>query len=185
MDDELRASISISVIDKYLEASTFTEDRDSVGNTAVPHTSGVVRSRYDGNFKNAIGSSFTTAIGEYQLAPQGISNGVMPYFEVDTLGVSIGTSGNEFLMLYVKHTGRLFSSTTELGDTSTRRIKVRKQLTSGGSPTFVDVCVLSAGQFMFIPTTGDLDPGCNWNLMLDAGPAVTVAAQYAILGENL
>ena len=28
MDDELRASISISVLDKYLEASSFTEDRD-------------------------------------------------------------------------------------------------------------------------------------------------------------
>jgi len=185
MDDELRASITINVLDKYLEASTYTEDRDGLGNDPVPHTSGVVKYRYDQNFRRAIGGSFAHAIGEYQLVPQGISSGVIPYFSVDTSGVNVGTAGNEFQMLYVKHTGFLFDTTSTLGDASTRRVIVRKMTGAGGSPVFTDVCKLSAGQFMFIPTTGDLPLGCTWNFILEAGGAANIAVQYVILGENL
>jgi hypothetical protein len=182
MADQLRVKIGIDVIDEYLEASSYSDDRQASAAEEVDHTSGIKRYRYVPDYARKIGCEFAKDIGDAQAEAWGIYDGNFLYFLVLS-GTTIGVTNEVYQFLYVRHTGHAWYSNTVLGDAIGYDLIIEKQTAAGGSPAYEEICTLKPGQFMFLPNTHTNGSGHYWRARSSTGSSV--AMEYAVLRPDL
>ncbi len=70
---------------------------------------------------------------------------------VDDAYTVLGADNTAYNMVFIKNTGKLFSSTTELGADPTSAVDVNVWLKVAASPTYKQIAALSAGEAIVLP----------------------------------
>ena len=79
-------------------------------------------------------------------------------------------------MVFIKNTGKTFSSSTVLGDTTADLLIVHKEHVDN---TFVEICRIPPGGAIALPNTPTLATDCTW--AVESSGSTTIAVEFALI----
>jgi|TARA_R110000751_G_scaffold307735_1_gene430857 hypothetical protein len=82
-------------------------------------------------------------------------------------------------MVFIKNTGKTFSSASVLGDTTADLLIVSKETAHGDPSTYAEICRIPPGGAICLPNTPTLATDCAWSV--SSSGSTTIAVEYALI----
>jgi len=97
--------------------------------------------------------SVNTSAADHTTVGYGTATKGAPVYKeaVDDAYTVLGADNTAYNMVFIKNTGKIFSSTTELGADPTSAVDVNVWLKVAASPTYKQIAALSAGEAIVLP----------------------------------
>jgi len=134
----------------------------------------------EGDINKTLGGNDSVLTGDAAIAVTGFTEGAVEYGNCPASGklVVAGTVNAALDMLFIKHTGKTFSSATVLGDasTSTNSLKV---FVEHSTDAWTQVCSIAPGGAIVLPGTIALGSGLSFHV--ESSGSESTAVEFAAI----
>lgn len=129
-----RVEFAVSVTPVVTMTSTDAADKDAIGS----------------DVGKGLGGSANVAVGQEAHTTVGYSSGTVAYLEaVDDAKTQLGADNTAYDMVFIKHTGHIYSDATTLGATASADLDVYVEYSAGAS--WAKICSIPAGGAIILP----------------------------------
>ena len=135
----------------------------------------------EGDINKTLGGNASITTGDAAIAVTGFTEGTVAYGNVPVNGgAKLELGGVTAMdMVFIKHTGKTFSSATVLGDTTDNLLIVYKETAHGSPSTYAEICRIPPGGAICLPHTPTLATNCAWTV--ESSSTDTIAVEYALI----
>ena len=130
----------------------------------------------EGDVNKTLGGSASVTTGAADVTVLGFTAGAVEYGNCPASGKLALGGVTAMDMVFIKNTGKTFSSSTVLGDTTADLLIVHKEHVDN---TFVEICRIPPGGAICLPHTPTLATDCTW--AVESSGSTTIAVEYALI----
>ena len=132
----------------------------------------------EGDINKTLGGNASITTGGTNVAVVGFSTGTVAYGNAPANGgAKLALGGVTAMdMVFIKHTGKAYSSATALGDTTEDLLIVYKETADN---TYAEICRIPPGGAICLPHTPTLATNCAWTV--ESSSTDTIAVEYALI----
>jgi hypothetical protein len=130
----------------------------------------------EGDINKTLGGNASIATGAADVTVVGFTAGAVAYGECPASG-KLALGGVTLMdMVFIKNTGKTFSSATVLGDTTEDLLILHKEYSD---TNFTEICRIPPGGAICLPNTPTLATDCTW--AVESSGSTTIAVEFALI----